>query len=55
MTEYGDYTRLKNLTPLPDQDVQARKEARKKLLQEIEERRRTNSRNYYNKLRLQIL
>ena len=54
MTEYGKYTTINsaNALLLTHDQAKAAKEARKKLLQEIEQRRRENYKRYYEKMAL---
>jgi hypothetical protein len=53
MTEYGKYTTIKP-TPLPiDDRVKEAKEARRKLLEQVEQRRKENYKRFLEKQRLQ--
>jgi hypothetical protein len=54
MTAYGKYTTLKPTPLLSHDSVKEAKEARKKLLQEIEQRRVENYKRFFKKSRLQV-
>ncbi len=53
MTEYGKYTTIKPTPLLTDNRVKEAKEARRKLLEQVEQRRAENYKRWIKKARLQ--
>lgn len=51
MTEYGKYTTIKPTLLLPQDSVKEAKEARKQLLDQVEQRRRENYKRFIAKLK----